>query len=499
MASWREFPIVRFRPSTAIAEGERVEWLLWPTLAWRVIGPRQRPRALNLVQRAVLGLLVAGLRTVDEIAARLCLHRELVALVIHELESMGALDATQRPTARGKTLLVEDDEGNDEYVVARVFSDPFTGEVWPRFVERDLPLVTAEENGGGWPVIITGTRGAPRRDKPFVVEMPSECIERAPSPAEILRAAHLHARHLRDGDDDGEFEASPTRLGRASCIAARCEPMLLAVRVRVGSADWSVDDPFGVGESARMRRTIERRIERERAKRGDSPLSRRFAPQVDEAHPERLSDLHALASFEVNQRLPGLLRGDDSLTERLVAMKRAHLEAAQESSPRDKVEDVIVKAQQAVEHMFCDVLERDRGRDDLAVLTRDDTVNAAIFQSIARECGFGGPLPKTLLGVRAGKVRSAFESRKGSLRPLVLAALLGARARAAHPLRRAGARSPTLLSRLDALASARDPAAHGGKRSRQILDLDDVMEIVFEAVEQLLAPLIETTQGVSRA
>jgi hypothetical protein len=486
MASWRDLPIVRFRPSTAIEDGERVEWIFWPTLAWRVIGPRARPRALNLVQRAVLGMIVAGRRRADEIAEALCLHRELVALVIHELESMRALDAAQQPTQAGKTLLTDDDDDHDEYVVARVFSDPFTGELWPRLVERDLPLLAAEENDRGWPVIVTGTRGSPQRDSPFVVEMPADRIEREPSSSEILRAARIHARHLRDGEDNGEFDAPPTRMGRASCIAARCEPMFLAVRVRVGGVDWSVDDPFGIGESPRMRRAIERRIAQERAKRGQSPLSKRFAPQVDAARAETLRELQAHASFTVNQRLPALLRGDDTLTERLVAMQRAHLEALQEGSPRDKHEDVVVKAQQAVEHMFCSLLERVRSRDDLVVLSSNESFNATLYEGIARACGFEGPLPKSLLGVRAGKVKSAFESRMGSLRPLVLATLLGARERPDHPLRRAGARSPALLKRLDALASARDPAAHGGKRSRQTVALDDVMEIAFDAVEQLL-------------
>ena len=68
MASWSDLPVVRFAPSPFVADGERVEWLLWPALAWRVIGPRPRERELNLVQRAVLGLLVAGRRTVDEVA-----------------------------------------------------------------------------------------------------------------------------------------------------------------------------------------------------------------------------------------------------------------------------------------------------------------------------------------------------------------------------------------------------------------------------------------------
>jgi hypothetical protein len=167
-------------------------------------------------------------------------------------------------------------------------------------------------------------------------------------------------------------------------------------------------------------------------------------------------------------------------------MKRAHLEATRADGPRDKQEDVVVKAQQAVEHLLCALVERARGRDVLAVVTRDEEANAALYVAIARDCGFAGPLPKSLLGVRGGKVKSAYESRTGSLRPLLLAALLAARTRPDHALRGAAARSPGLLADLDELARARDPAAHGGGSKRQKVDLDRVLMVAFDAIEQLL-------------
>lgn len=486
MAAWRNLPVVTFRPSRFASEGERVEWLLWPAVAWRVIGPRARERRLNLVQRAVLGLLVAGLRTADEIAERLCLHRELVALVIVELASVHALDATHRPTAAAERMLRDDDDDDDERVVARVFADPWEGEVWPRFIERDLPLAVVETGESGWPVVATGTHGAPRRDRPFVVDMPTRIATRRPSAAEILRASRLHARHLRDGDDLDDAGDPPTRLDRASCLDAPCEHVFLMVRVRVGSSGWVADDPFGVGESERMRRMIERRIEQDRATRKGSPLLQRLAPQVDAARAESLAELQGLARFEVERRLPAIHRGDAGLVERVVAMKRAHLEATRADGPRDKQEDVVVKAQQAVEHLLCALVERARGRDVLAVVTRDEEANAALYVAVARDCGFAGPLPKSLLGVRAGKVRSAYESRTGSLRPLLLAALLAARTRPDHALRRAATASPALLADLDELACARDPAAHGGGSKRQKVDLDRVLAVAFDAIEQLL-------------
>ncbi len=486
MAAWRELPVAAFRPRRPRAPDERTQWLLWPAVAWRVVGPRARERKLNLLQRAVLGLMVAGRRSADEIAERLCLHRELVALVTVELASLGALDASHRPGAAAESLLREDGDEDDEIVVARVFADAATGEVWPRFVEGDLPLAVVEPGTDGWPVVVTGTQGSPRRERPFVVKMPDEVVQRRPSAAEILRASRVHARHLRDGDDRDEPADRVSRVDRVACLDAAGEPLYLLVRVRVGLGDWCVDDPFGVGESAQMRRSIERLIDAERATGRGHALAQRLLPQPDNARSPTLAETQESARRHVEARLPALHRAELSLVERVVAMQRAYLEATAVDGPRDKHEDVVVKAQQAVEHVLCRLVEAQRGKDVLEVLTRDEATNAALYEALARACGFDVPLPKSLVGVRSGKVRSAYEARAGSLRPLALAALLATRTRTDHPLREAARTAPALLTRLDALALARDPAAHGGGRRRQKIDLERVLEIAFDAVEQLL-------------
>jgi hypothetical protein len=487
MASWSDFPVVRFAPSTRVREGEQVQWLLWPALAWRVIGPRPRERTLNLFQRSVLGLLCAGRRTAEEIALRLCLHRELVALVIHELEQMRALDALQRPTAQGQKLFAEDQDDEDELVVGRVFADPFSGELWPRLVARDLPGVAIERSDSGWPIMETGTQGAPRRDRPFVVEMPIPRVERAPQPAEILRAARAHARQIRHGEDAFEEHDRPARLERVECLSARPEEILLAVRARVGSSGWSIDDPFGVGESPRMRAIVERRIGEERAQRGQSALRDRLQPRADDESAQTLKELQRRAESLVEDRLTLAIHAHPELFERLVAMQRAGLEAAQSDSPYDKREDVAVKAQQAIEHVLGELLRRHGRRDDHRSLMPDKRLNALLFQKLAEGCGFDRPMPRNLAGVRPGKVQSAVESCAGSLLPLLLALLLGTPGVEGHPLRRAGARSPSLLDDLARLATLRDGAAHGGRRAgRQNPPPIDVIEVAYGAIEQLL-------------
>lgn len=486
-SSWSDFPVVRFKPSTRKRDDERVEWLLWPALAWRVVGPRPRERALNLFQRSVLGLLCAGRRTADEIATRLCLHRELVALIILELEQMQALDALQRPTARGRKIYADDQDDDDELVVGRVFSDALSGELWPRLIVRDPPVAIVTPSEKAWPVLETGTQGAPRRDRAFVVEMPAIPNRRAPQPAEILRAARTHARKLRYGDEPGEVEDRSARLGSVQLLPLPPEPVLLAVRVRVGRSGWSVDDPFGVGESPRTRSLVERRLDEESASRGATPLRDRLQARATDEEPSTLKELQQRAEATVEDRLTVAIHEHPEAFTRAVAMQRAALEAEQAGSPRDKQDDVVVKAQQLIEHLLGELLRQHGRRDDHRTLTSDHRLNARLFEELARGCGFEAPIPKNLIGVRGGKVQAAVQSRGGSVLPLVLALLLGTPGVAWHPLRRAGARSPRFLSGLAELATLRDRAAHGGRRgSRQERSPFDVIGFAYGAIELLL-------------
>lgn len=486
-SSWSDFPVVRFTPSTRKRDDERTEWLLWPALAWRVVGPRPRERALNLFQRSVLGLLCVGFRSADEIAARLCLHRELVALVILELEQMRALDALHRPTEQGQKIYADDQDDDDELVVGRVFSDAFSGELWPRLVVRDLPLASVTRTEKGWPLLETGTHGSPRSDRAFVLEMPDDPSRREPQPPDILRAARMHAHQIRHGEELLRVEDRSARLGAVQRLPESPEKLLLAVRARVGPRGWTIDDPFGVGECPRTRGLIERRVRSEGASRGAGALRDRIQPGTVDAETATLREIQRNAESKVEDRLTVAIHEHPELFDRTVAMQRAAIEAGHSSSPQDKQDDVVVKAQQVIEHMLEELLREHGRRDDHRSLTSDHRLNARLFEELAKGCGFAEPIPKNLKGVRGGKVQAAVESCRGSVLPLVLALLLGTPGVAGHPLRRAGARSPGFLAGLAELARVRDRAAHGGRRAaRQEPPSIDVIGFAYDAIELLV-------------
>lgn len=455
----RDTPVLRLQHG----KDRTVKWVLWPVLTWRVVAPVPRERALNLFQRAVLGLARAGVRRLTEVADRLLIAPDLAGLVVTELEGMGLVDHASVPTARGLEMLedIEEDPA-DEVRVGHVVSDPFSGKLWPRFLTGDLPIADVELGAGGWPVLLSGTAGDPYRDPAFTILPRGHDAQNlsCPTAREVLRAVRRHRRQ-RDFDEVEDARDVP-RLKRVSFIDERPEPYLLALRVRRHrSGDWMVDDPFGHGESSELRARLEARLDTHNG------LRSWLAPLVGgEASEEpALGQLQAEAAWMVEERLTLAIRMHDGIRERLVAMQRALLEAELQDAPLDKWDDVLLKAQRAVERALRTVGAHRAGAklplyEQLAASDKD--FNRSFLDAVARDLGFDAPLPETLSCVRRGKVQYAEERGSGSLRPLLVLALLAADQDEAHPLRRTAASQADLLHRLDDLARARDRAAHDG-------------------------------------
>ncbi|HWO23904.1 MAG TPA: hypothetical protein VNO30_34415 [Kofleriaceae bacterium] len=481
LAFTKDTPVLRLTRGKA----PDARWVLWPVLAWRVVAPVPRDRPINLFQRAVLGLARAGVTRLAEVSGHLLIAVDLAGLVALELQSMALVDHAGAPTTRGLKVLDDVEEDSpDEVRVGHVLSDPFSGKLWPRFLSGDLPLADTEPNEDGWPVLVGGSAGDPWKDPAFSV-LPGGrdgVVVTRPSPHDVLRAARHHRRQrYRDELDD---DRDVPRLARVSFIDDWPQPYLLALRVRRHpSGDWMIDDPFGHGEALDLRARLEERLDHY------AGLRSWLAPLVgaDPAEPT-LGHLAAEAAWKVEDRLTLAIRQQPIVWDRLVAMQRALLEASVDDAPRDKWDDVLLKAQRAVERALHIVYGPYRDTrpplyERLAVSDRE--LNRMHLDDIASEFGFRSPLPATLSSVRRGKVQHAEQGMSGSLRPLLVLALLCADRNEVHPLRRAARTHPDLLHRLDELATARDRAAHDGtdtwpqRVSRHV-------ETAYAAVEVLL-------------
>lgn len=454
----KDAPVLRLN----YGKDPNARWVLWPVFAWRVVAPVPKERKLNLFQRAALGLARAKVTAIVDVADRLLIAPDLAALVVMELQGMGLIDYSGEPTARGLKMLDDiEDEPPDEMQVGHVLTDPFTGKVWPRFLTGDLPIADVELNEDGWPVLLSGSAGDPWKDRTFSV-LPSGrdgVVMARPTARDVLRAARRHRRQ-RDYDDVEDDREVP-RLQRVSFVDDRPQPYLLALRVhRHDSGDWMVDDPFGHGEAIDLRARLEERLD------SHSGMRAWLAPLVgSDPTSSTLGHLQAEATWKVEERLTLAVRQFDAVRERLVSMHRALLEAESQDAPLDKWDDVLVKAQRAVERALHTVYRnhRDAGPPLFAKLAYSDKeFNRRLLDAMAADLGFHAPLPPTLSSVRRGKVQYAERGGGGSLRPLVVLGLLCADRNEGHPFRRAGHSAPDLLHRLDELATARDRAAHDG-------------------------------------
>ena len=464
-----------------------VKWVLWPVLTWRVVAPVPKERKLNLFQRAVLGLARAGVTRFVEIADRLLIAPDLAGLVVLELQNMALVEHDGRPTARGLKMLDDiEEDPPDEARVGHVLSDPFSGKLWPRFLTGDLPVADVELNEDGWPVLLSGTAGDPWTDRTFsILPTNRDTISLArPSARDVLRAARRHRRQ-RDFDELDDERDVP-RLRRVSFVDDRPEPYLLALRVRRHeSGDWMVDDPFGHGESVDLRARLEERLD---THNGLRPW---LSPLVGyEGSEPTLGHLQSEAIWKVEERLTLAIRQHGDVRERLVAMQRALLEAELHDAPLDKWDDVLVKAQRAVERFLRLLLApyRDAEPPAFTRLARSDKrFNQSFLDSIAVDLGFHSPLPKTLSSVRRGKVQYAENSGSGSLRPLLVLSLLCADRDESHPFRTTASAHPDLLHRLDGLATARDRAAHDGAQTWP-KKVQEHVDTAFATVGSLLLP-----------
>jgi hypothetical protein len=464
-------------------------WLLWPVWAWRVVAPHPRPRKLNLFQKAVLSLCRAGKTRAEDIGAALFIGTELAARVLVELDGNGWLDLRGDLTKKGR-LALEDEEHEplEEQTVGWAFTDPFTGEVWPRFHAGELPHADVESNAAGHLVLVSGSVGNPQRDDAFdVLPRHGEAIvTHRPRAEDIIKAVRLHRKQHAWEENEPEAADAP-HVRRVSFVSEAPTPYLLAVRAwRDSRGDWHMDDPFGIGDSPRLRRWVEERFDVQ-------PGLRQRLAVIASGDPES-EDFKALtdkAAWEVEERLTLAIRTRGVLFDRLVAMQRTLLEAGLDEAPVDKWDDVAVKAQRATERLLQDIcLAYPRHTR----LSKSIEMNELLIQQIAADMGFQTPLPPSLVRVRAGKVEHAAQAGSGSLRPLLVLALLGTPGVAKHPLAHAAKQAPDLLHRLDALATIRDKAAHEAtEQQRPTLAprrwperIQECVETVYLAVRNLL-------------
>ena len=314
----------RARPSVAYEDNKR-RALAVPALAWQVVIDVRDSAGLHPLRRAVLGLIRCGVQHIDELAHHLALDEALVSTVVQELAGMGltadAADGQRALTVRGAKQL---DDDVAEPQVWLVFSDPWSGALWPRAVRRleaaELVQGTADEPE---PVLNLGSIGRPRQIRPCYLRPPQgrDVAQQAPTPTAVTRALSLHRRAERShGASEGQ------RFGSVRRVATQPLPVFLVAEVYlpedpVYERAWRVACPFGLGDLPWLRRRLDR------LRRGGLPLTGVLTALYGKDEP--VGDRMAL-EVAVEERLTALIHKFPTLLEQLIELEavRATLDGA---------------------------------------------------------------------------------------------------------------------------------------------------------------------------
>lgn len=493
----REAPVLHFGPRLPrdMRWKER-RFVLWPALMYRVVAPEVRDRRLNVIQKAVLGMCRAGTTNVQRIGERLHIHADLAAIVYLELRERRLLGANGLPTEKGRELFEEETLESSRLVTGHVFQDPWSGDLWPRFIDR-LDYVELQQNPrSGFPDLVLGSKGKPRRERAFMV-LPGElAIPAVPGALEIIRATLRHRSALRRAEayeaadeDDTSAIAGSVALQRVALVDDQPTPVFVTSFLYLpesGDGEWHACDPFGLGVSPALRRALEREMRTSAPLRSvlENMIGRSLDEQV-EAQQRWVGEVRAAAIGNLEKALTVNAR-DLPQYEDLVALEYAHVEAGLlgASCPEHKLRELLGAARRALEGTFRAIFDRHPPQQVWRRVytdrrpVEDEAYCQGVYEASARAVGFRVPLPEALARVKPNHVKAACYPDGGwRLRGAIVAAVLAARDDRAHPLRRAAALEPRLLELLDDVARKAGGAVHAGVER---LLLESVLPVVAD-------------------
>ena len=521
-----ESPVLYYGPKAHTRFSSR-RYILWPAWAYRVIAPFVKHRKINVLQKAVMGLLLAGVHQADSIAENLAIHKDLVQFIFSELMNLGFMNSKGELTDKGKQALDEDELTTEDMIAGYVFQDPWKEDLWPRFVS-DLEYTEVELNEEGYPFLVLGTKGNPKKRQAFSVIPRNQFIPTVPTAKSVVEAVNRHKRSLRFKNFDEDILKEETEssvvdnvmdFNRVSFIEEKPQPVLLVTYLYVpesgsGALDWYACDPFGLGQSVMLRRKIEEilpeipgLIENINRIAGET-LHAGFDEQKAWIQKVRLK-----AEIEVERKLSVRIRSHTCF-DHLVEMESVHIEVQTlgEDSPRHKINDLLRSGVKVLESIFSEMTKsnplrdiwkrvyvkhivRSTGKEKL-IQQKDSGITSAIYEGAIRAVGFDGDIPGSFLNIKPGQIRAVADyGDTWRLRPLVTATVLLAQQDTSHPLYEAVKRDPFILVSINDIANVGGGAGHANSDEISLVDAESHVNIVYSAVSTLLGLSAMEDQG----
>ncbi len=450
--------------------------LLWPVLVHQVLYPDPRRAQLNLLQRAVLGLVRARVVHTEDMAALTGLHFDLIKLILAQGISNGWLgDNADALTPKGEALLDDEDISDADMKSGYLLQDALTGQFWPRLfvqlreVEPSNPLARYPE--------FKPNRKTGNSIRPYI--LPATRTELPELTHEFLMSAY------RDYRED--YRASQ-QLGHSSSISEqvslqgvqRLDDRAQSARVFVWvAADeqgldlWSVRDPFYLRENAWwLQEPLKQAIEHD--KNLLSHLSSLVSiPQADNQSVEEwLEAIHKQTEMQVLIEYPWVERQPDikrHLSALLVRMEKLQ----QGDSSFYELDAALIESQKLLEVVMQWLIRTYPA--DIGQLPRQQVVDFTLKQKILSALevpALTEAVINELARQNLRQVISACSKPSSSLKALLFAATVGTINHRQHPLRLLDS-SQLQLNTLLSLADLRNQSSHAqssftGKEQTQL-------------------------------
>lgn len=491
----------------------RRAWFLCPVFAHKVLLAESMVQGLNMVERVVLDLAVAGVRSKDEIASRSGLPRPLVHLVVDELIAKYLLTEALVPTEGAERELEGVDEESEPDMPAMVFTNPWTGLLWPRVALGQPPQAREfrlfMRNGEQRCKFTDGPIESPITDEATLLPVTAD-VARPPRSRHILEALRLHRRAFfahRERNPRFPVRLRPMTAARAIVCSTPPVPMYVLTFAYVPGeslADhaWTAADPFGLGRSDQMARII-------RDCAGAEPVARQLQAMIDRAtertareagsvHIAIRNDAAAAAARRLGAEREALAEYWQPMFDLIVDTE---VELARSRSKAGELEgNVASKVYLVLEELLSVVLRRYGAPANLGdVLDHDRLQSRRNLERRASQIGFDVPADETersMLELGWGRVNAVVHHEGRSVASLLAACILAASEQQGHPIGALARHYPQALRAIEAVISARNPESHGGVAVRTA-DGQQLVDELYRMLDGLSVVLQTRPEGAS--
>lgn len=480
------------RPEVSYRRGRRRS-VAMPAFAWEVVVDVRERRGLHPLQRAVLGLMRCGVVEAEDLAHHLALLVPLIETVVQELVGMRLVDAKGILTKRGEERL-EDDAMLPE--IRFVFSDPWSGQLWPRIVSRlDAAETVPGSEDAQFPALEMGTLGRPRTVKPFYVRSPMrhKLDSTIPVPAGVARAIrrHTQAAELFSREQVPQF-------GKVRHVSRRPIPVYLVADVYVPEAEefdenWRVACPFGLGDLPWLRRHLDARRKGDPAD-GGVDLARVMSSLYDSGAPP--TSRQAL-EVRIEERLTTRILSFPTILDGVMDLEATRLALVGGMDARQKRRMVANAAREAgtiLETVLGSLAAQGEHGLDQRLRAEGRLLGLTKVLDHARQALGQNRLPRNWRDLGGQRLRIKTDSPPG-LDDLLRVTVLVAASRQTHPLRDVFLADPEILGALQLTRQWRNQHSHGnqpGSTSRRRWDdeeLNRCIDAVFTVVEAALSAI----------